>query len=219
MRVHLAAQILSKGVLDLLDKNLSAGDRLEYESLLSTVQQLNNVIDIWNHPKSKRFLGEENNERYSNIKKETGKDIMVHPYIEYLISVLKWFSDWRKETKENKTFKTKFIPNTLYESFCWLVCGIIGVASQIPDGYEMVQRRGGTDDLENEFARQRQSNSNPTIMDSRGMMAQAAGYRATDFTKNIKNNTGDKRVYLKALVREQSKKISHSRDAIDKMGK
>ena len=105
----------------------------------------------------------------------------------------------------------------MYESFCWLVIGIRGVASQIPEGHEMVQCRGGTDDLENEFARQRQSNSNPTIMDSRGMMAQAAGYCASDFTKNIKNNTGDKHIYLKSLIRVQSKKISNTRDAIDKM--
>ena len=215
MRVHLAAQILSNTVLDMLDNNLNDDEKEKYESLYSTVRQLNTVIDIWNHPRSKRFKGSTDEDRYSNIKKEEGKEIKDHIYLKYLENVLKWFSDWRAETVRNKTYSTKFVLNTLYESFCWIVCGMKGVASQIPDGHEMVQRRGGTDDLENEFARQRQSNSNPTIMDSRGMMAQAAGFRATDFTKNIKNNTGDKRVYLKALIRKQTRKISNSRDAID----
>ena len=208
MRVHLAAQILSNSVIDMLENNgFTKEQREKYDSLISIITLLNNVIDIWNHPKNKRFLGNKDNERYSNIKKEEGKDILEHQYLKYLTTVLKYFSEWRAETKKNKTFKTKFIPNTLYESFCWLVTGIIGVSTQIPDGHEMVQRRGGTDDLENEFARQRQSNSNPTIMDSRGMMAQAAGFCATDFINNIKNNTGDKRVYLKSLIQEQHKKI------------
>ena len=49
-----------------------------------------------------------------------------------------------------------------------MVYGIKGVAVQIPADCAMVQCRGGTDDVENEFARNRQMNSNPTMADMRG---------------------------------------------------
>ena len=89
---------------------------------------------------------------------------------------------------------------TLFESFIWMVHGIKGVAQQIPDGCAMMQRAGGTDDLEHEFANFRQKNQNPTMADTRGMMGQQTGFRATNFARNLKcNNNGDKCAYIKEL--------------------
>lgn len=81
--------------------------------------------------------------------------------------VLGLFTEWYNESKiSKKPFES--IPKTLYESFAWMVYGIKGVAVQIPADCAMVQCRGGTDDVENEFARNRQMNSNPTMADMRG---------------------------------------------------
>ena len=112
MRVHLSAQILSNTVIDMLHKNLNDNQIKQYSSLISAITQLNNAIDIWNHPKSKRFLGNKSFEQYSNIKNETGKVIEDHPYLKYLINVLKWFSEWRAETKkniQNKVYPKHFV--------------------------------------------------------------------------------------------------------------
>ena len=53
----------------------------------------------------------------------------------------------------------------------------------------MVQCRGGTDDIEQEFGRNRQINSNPTLADIRGQIARGTGVRVSDFARQIKNNT------------------------------
>ena len=74
MRAHLSAQILSKTVIDMMNSNISnKNERKKYDSLIAVITLLNNVINIWNHPKCKRFWGNKDNERYSNIKKRVGK--------------------------------------------------------------------------------------------------------------------------------------------------
>ena len=50
---------------------------------------------------------------------------------------------------------------------------------QLPDDCEMVQCQGGTDDVENNFARNRQMNSNPTMADMRGQIARGTGVRSS----------------------------------------
>ena len=87
------------------------------------------------------------------------------------------------------------------ERFIQLVYGMKGVASQIPPGCYMVQCRGGTDDVEQEFSRNRQLNSNPTLGDMRGQIARGTGVRASDFARYTKNNTsGNKQVFYKELL-------------------
>ena len=82
-----------------------------------------------------------------------------------------------------------------------------GVAMQIPETCEMVQCRGGTNDVEHEFARNQQMNSNPTIAEMRGQIARGAGVRSSDFARHTKNNTsGDKRVFYKELLTAKKKK-------------
>ena len=95
------------------------------------------------------------------------------------------FPQWYLESKNDK-MSYHFMPKTLYESFAWLVYGLKGVAMQIPEGCSMVQCRGGTDDVEQEFGRNRQMNSNPTLADMRGQIARGTGVRASDFAKQTK---------------------------------
>ena len=209
MRVHLAVQVLSLSVLSMLQNYVGTNNehKKEYESLLLVVEKLNTLVDIWNHPLDKCFKCETNGERYGPIGKIAGSDIQQHLYIKYLEDILELFTVWRTESKIKKDH-TLFMPHTLYESFCWIVYGLKGVASQIPDGAYMIQCRGGTDDVEQEFARLRQANSNSTLADTRGMIARGTGVRASDFAKNAKNNTGNKNVYYKELLKTKMKKYN-----------
>ena len=57
----------------------------------------------------------------------------------------------------------------------------------------MMQRRGGSDVCENEFAAFRQSNSNGTEYDIRGIEARRSAYRGhniSSFNKIVKSNSG-----------------------------
>ena len=50
-------------------------------------------------------------------------------------------------------------------------------------------------------------NSNPTISDMRGQIAQGTGVRGSDFARHTKNNTSDdKRVFYKELLNIKLKK-------------
>ena len=126
------------------------------------------------------------------------------------MNTLAIFADWKAKSKA-KGNANLFMPITLYESFAWLVYGIMGVASQIPEGCSMNQREGGTDDLEHEFATNRHKNPNSTIADTRGSIGQQSGFRASNFTKNLKSNTrGDKSVNIGELMQPKKRKIRTS---------
>ena len=198
MRVHLAVQVLSMSVWYMLDDYCRNDQAIgkAYSSLMKIVKCLDTVVDIWNHPASKTFDGK----RYHPI------DSDKHEYVKYLEDVLELFTEWMDESKKAKN-PHAFMPKTLYESFAWLVYGVKGVASQIPKGAMMIQSRGGTDDVEQEFARIRQANSNPTIAAARGIASRGNGFRGSSFAKNVKNNTsGEKRIHRKELLAKKSSK-------------
>lgn len=209
MRVHFAVQILSKSVIEMIERYISSSEsqeelRLKYKSLLEVIEKLDVMVDIWNHYTDKVFI---DGERYGPIRKEKDEDIQNHKYITYLEDILILFAKWETETREMKTFKTEFMPSTLYKSFAWLVYGIKGVASQIPDGGRMMQRRGGTDEVEQEFARIRAGNANSTMADTRGIIASGSSVRGNYFAKAAKANTGDRKVYMKQLWTIQKNRI------------
>ena len=196
MRVHLAVQVLSLSVHEMITSYCRGNPERSkrYSSILLIIEKINTVVDIWNHPSSKTFKCEPNGSRYEPIDKSE------HEYIKYLEEVLMLFQEWHNETKKAKE-PFKFMPKTLFDSFAHLVYGMKGVASQIPSGCSMVQCRGGTDDVEQEFS------PNPTLGDMRGQIARGTGVRASDFAKNTKNNTsGDRRVFYKELKCAKMKK-------------
>ena len=79
---------------------------------------------------------------------------------------------------------------------------------QLADDCTMVQCQGGTDDVENEFARNRQINSNPTMVDIMcWQIARGTGVRSSDFARHTKNNTaGYKIVLYKELLTAKKRK-------------
>ena len=131
----------------------------EYDSLIFMIEKFDTLIDIWNHPLDKKFKRDVNEKRYECINS------CKHEYIQYLDSLLNILNFWKAECTVGKKLN-EFMPLTLFESFAWMIFGIKGVASQIPDGCVMVQRAGGSDDLEHEFANFRQKNANSTMADT-----------------------------------------------------
>ena len=202
MRVHLSVQILSQNVIRMLYNYCTDdNERLkEYNSLLFMVEKFDTVIDIWNHPLDKKFKRDQNEKRYECI------DSSNHKYIEYLESFLGILNFWKAECTVGKKMN-EFMSLTLFESFAWMVYGIKGVAQQIPEGCVMIQRAGGSDDLEHEFANFRQKNQNSTMADTRAMMGQQTGFRSTNFARYLKyNNNGDKCAYINELRAEKKRK-------------
>ena len=202
MRVHLAVQILSQNVLRMLTHYCDGDSKKEdeYSSLIFIIKRLDTVIDIWNHPLDKKIKRDPNERLYECINSAD------HQYIIYLETFVKVLNFWKSECMLGKKMN-EFMPVTLYESFLWIVYGMKGVALQIPEGCAMMQRAGGTNDLEHEFANFRQKNQNSTMADTRGMMGQQTGYRATNFARNLKcNNDGDKNAYIKELREKKKRK-------------
>lgn len=203
MRVYLATQVLSQNVLQMIEDYCADNEeeKQRYSSLLLCVKYLDTLVDICNHPIDKNFKRDPEGNRYECITSDN------HEYIKYLEEILKFFSDWDNESRNEVKDLNNFIPKTLFESFAWLVYGLKGVASQIPKGCAMVQRRGGTDHVEHEFSYIRHKNPNPGIADARGMIGQQTGFRSTNFAKNVKTNTrGDRMIPLDELREAKKRK-------------
>ena len=77
------------------------------------------------------------------------------------------------------------------------------MAVQIPAECSMNQRHGGTDYAEHELTTTCHKNPNPTLAETRGMLAKQTGHRAANFTKNMKSNTsGDKNTSIQDLCQD-----------------
>ena len=172
----------------------------QYGSLMYIIRKLDTLIDIWNHPFDRKFKRDPNEKYYECIDNEN------HKYIKFLESFLAIVNYWKAESLVNKK-PNKFMPLTLYESLAWMIYGIKGVAKQIPEGCAMIQRVGGTDDLEHEFANFRQKNCNSTMADTRAMMGQQTDFRSINFARNLKSNSkGDQFAYVRELREKKRRK-------------
>ena len=190
MRVHLAVQVLSSSVLSLIDRySKEKGSDIvqKYAPLRTIIQSCDRLVDIWNanHGKKCKCI-----------------DSPIHPHIKELHAILLVFAEWKNSCKS----KNEFITNESWEDLCWMIYGIIGMSLIYlrKDGSQrMMQRRGGSDCCENEFAAFRQSNSNGTEYDIRGIEARRSAYRGhnvSSFSKIVRSNSGrEDRVDLASL--------------------
>ena len=124
--------------------------------------------------------------------------------------ILHLFAEWRSENES----KNAFITNETWEDLCWLVYGIEGVSREYLSSdkkQRMMQRRGGSDVCEFEFAAFRQSNSNGSEYDIRGIKARRSAYRGhnvSSFSRLVKANSGrEDRVDLISLPAKLVKKL------------
>ena len=200
MRVFLAVQVLSLSVHELM-KRFVEGDKNmadEYSSLMLVVSKLDHMIDIWNHPGDKGFVC---------------IDCPDHPYILELESILVLFTEWKEESVAAKNPWIMF-SSEIYNDLCWIVYGLKGVSFfylEERKRWSMVQRRGGTDDVEHAFAHQRNKNSNPTIRDCNQTLGRDNGMKSTTFSLRAKSNTsGDKVIYISDLKQTLLNKRKHN---------
>ena len=197
MRVHLAVQVVSESVAHLIDryvKEMGPTIAEKYAPLKSIILACDRLVDIWNANYSKKC---------ECINSPT------HPHLKELRSILLLFDEWRKHSAT----KDEFITSESWEDLCWLVYGIEGMAQEYLENDKsrrMNQRRGGSDVCEFEFAAFRQSNSNGSEYDIRGIEARRSAYRAHDissFSRIVKANSGrEDRVDLASLSAKLVKK-------------
>jgi hypothetical protein len=203
MRVHLAVQVLSTSVVQLIERYVKDpliqaqhnGDSEKlYAPLKTLISSCDRLVDICN----------------ANGKKECEYiDSPDHFHIKELRDILQLFHEWKESCKS----KDEFITKESYEDLCWLVYGLEGVAKEYlkqDKSRRMMQRRGGSDCCENEFASFRQANCNPTEFDLRTIEARRAAFRGHDvssFSRIVKSNGGrENRVDLVSLSAKLIKK-------------
>ena len=89
--------------------------------------------------------------------------------------------------------------------------GIVGISKTYlkeDNSRTMIQRNGGTDDCENEFAGTRWRNNKPSSFDSNQIISRRTGVRAHSFTTKAKNNTsGDTDLWTDELIEKMEKKL------------
>ena len=199
MRVHLAVQVVSQSMIRLIDKHASECGGIEkYQSLKKIITSIDRLVDICN------------NTAMNNQKEFKGCEMINNPnhyHLTELLDILEIFATWKEATANEKTF---FIPWQSYEDLIWLVIGIVGISKTYlkeDNSRTMIQRNGGTDDCENEFAGTKQRNNKPSSLDCNQITSRRTGVRAHSFTKKAKNNTsGDTELWTDELIGKMEKK-------------
>ena len=87
MRVHLAVQVVSNSVVDLIEKYENREIK-DYSSLKMMIVNVDWLVDLWNGDRRKG---------YENINSPN------HEYLTSFLSILKVFADWRRENMDYNT--------------------------------------------------------------------------------------------------------------------
>ena len=114
MRVHLAVQVVSASVADLIDRYVKEkGVHMseKYAPIKSIILACDRLVDIWNGNYSKGC---------------ECIDSPNHPHLKELHSILLLFA----ELKNQSNSKDEFITSESWEDLCWLVYGIEGIVQQ-----------------------------------------------------------------------------------------
>ena len=111
MRVHLATQICSKNVVNMIDDYAEeCGGKEKYEPLREVLLLLNSFIDIMNGRKKVDCFSSPNDEKLVELLK--------------LVSI---FTEWKNESLSNKK---EFISMQSYEDLCWILFAKVGIRSK-----------------------------------------------------------------------------------------
>ena len=124
------------------------------------------------------------------------------------MEILELFCEWRLETKHDKN---NFLPWQTFDDLYHLVMGIVGVSITYlkENGSNvLVQRRSGSDDVENEIAGVRERNAKPTALDVCQSIARRSGFRSSLFNAvNKANTSGDKDIYASEVCADIKRKL------------
>ena len=203
MRVHLVVQVVSESVATLIDRyTYEMGEDLvvKYAPLRCIVTACDRLVDIWN---ANYFKGCEciNSPHHHHLKE--------------LRTNLLLFAEW----KNGYESKDKFITSESWEDLYWLVYSMEGIAQEYlknDKSCRMMQRRGGSDVCEFEFAAFRQSNSNKSEYDIRGIEVRRSvyiGHNVSSLSRIVKSNSGrEDRVGLVSLSAKLVKKKKERND-------
>ena len=188
MRVHLAAQITSQTMIQLIDKY--APDPDNFVAMKAILGALDRFIDIINAKMENRGI-------------HKGCHIINsphHPHLTELIEIAKIFGEWKNENAGS----SHFIPQSTYEDICWAVFGTVGMAKTylFVDGKrKMNQAKSGSDPCEHHFGNINDQNANANAGERRSYSAKSTASRGhTLHHHNKTNSSGKQQGYVTAEV-------------------
>ena len=181
MRVHLAVQICSKNVVNMIDDYAQiCGGKVKYGPMREVILLMNNFIDIMNGRKKVDCFSSPND-----------------PKLDELMKLVSIFSEWKNESGSNKN---KFITTQSYEDLCWIVFAKVGVCTTYlkdDNSLLLVPGHSGSDIVEHHFGHIRQTNTKPSILECKQATARGSdiGPISNMFSINSKSNTSGSDVY------------------------
>jgi hypothetical protein len=190
MRVHLAAQITSQTMIELIDNYAPDPEKFEGGAMTEVLNALDRFIDIINA-------------KMENRGKHKGCHIINaphHPHLKELIEIAKIFGEWKNEN----TGSSHFIPQSTYEDICWAVFGIVGMAKTylfVDEKRKMNQAISGSDPCEHHFGNINDQNANANAGEMRSYSAKSTASRGHTLQHHNKtNSSGKQQGYVTAEV-------------------
>lgn len=157
------------------ETGLSITSPATYDSYLLLAQKTNRFIDIMNGNRDKGC---------SLI------DSPIHPHVFELLEYVKFLTHWKSQIVAANNRYLYFAEST-HQDTCWTALSIVLMArKQLPVGFDIVQKRSGTDNLERSFAKSRAKNSGANAQGTDGQMANIGGQMLQNLAGSRKANTG-----------------------------
>ena len=189
MRVYLSVQVFSQTMIHLIiTYRDECGGKEKHAPTVIIIEGIARLVDICN------------NTEMSNRGVYEGCEAInspLHKHIKELLDILELFCEWRNESKDDKSI---FLPWHTFDDLYYLVMGIVGISITYLKEDELnifVQRRSGSDDVENEIAGIRERNPKPAALYIQKNIARRSGFRSSLFNSVNKANTrGDKYIYM-----------------------
>ena len=125
-----------------------------------------------------------------------------HPLLFELLDYVKWLHQWKRQSR-NANNNYLFFAESTYQDTVWCALSLVYSAmKQLPDGHNIVQRRLGSDFVEQNFAQSRSKNAHATAQGTDGQMANIGGQVIQNLAQSRKANTDKQRVWKLAEVDE-----------------
>ena len=184
MRFGLAARSLGGSMIRCIERHQNEVEKASpstYDSYLLVARQTDKFIDVMNG----------NRDKGCSII-----DSANHDHVYDLLDYIKFLTHWRAQAVAANNPYLYFTPET-HQDTCWTALGIVILArKQLPHGKTLVQKRGGTDNLERCFGESRGKNSGANAQGTDGQISHVASNMLQQLGGSKKANTGKSTTFL-----------------------
>lgn len=185
MRVGLAARAVGtsmKRCLENYGQQVKKASPNTFDSYILLCEKTDRFIDIMN----------------GNNKGNKGCSLIDspnHPHLYELLDYVKFLHQWKAQCYACKE-RYFYFPNSCHEDTCWVALSLVIMArKQLPEGFAIVQSRGGTDNLEKTFATSRQKNSGAGAQQTDGNLSNQDGAALQDMMRSSRSNVEKRKIF------------------------